>query len=111
MLAGLGNTAHVFDHFAYQFTDQYRVIAITRRGFGASSHPTNGYDLATRAGDIAAVLDHLKIERAILVGHSLTPTRRSRSSRRISHECGTGAPQRPKRTTHGQWHRMDALER
>lgn len=71
MLAGLGNTAHVFDHFAYQFTDQYRVIGITRRGFGASSHPTSGYDLATRAGDIAAVLDHLKIERAILVGHSI----------------------------------------
>jgi len=71
MLAGLGNTAHVFDHFAHQFTDQYRVIGITRRGFGASSHPSTGYDLETRARDIAAVLDHLKLERAILVGHSI----------------------------------------
>ena len=71
MLAGLGNTAHVFDHFAHQFTDRYRVIGITRRGFGASSHPSTGYDLATRARDIAAVLDHLKLERAILVGHSI----------------------------------------
>ena len=71
MLAGLGNTAHVFDHFAHQFTDRYHVIGITRRGFGASSHPFTGYDLATRARDIAAVLDHLKLDRAVLVGHSI----------------------------------------
>jgi pimeloyl-ACP methyl ester carboxylesterase len=71
MLSGLGNTAHVFDYFAHQFTDQYRVIGITRRGFGASSHPSIGYDLTTRARDIAAVLDHLKLDRVVLVGHSI----------------------------------------
>ncbi len=71
MLAGLGNTAHVFDHFAHQFTDRYHVIGITRRGFGASSHPSTGYDLATRARDIAAVLDNLKLDRAVLLGHSI----------------------------------------
>lgn len=71
MLPGLGNTAHVFDHFAHQFTDQFHVIGITRRGFGASTHPSTGYDLATRARDIAAVLDHLKLDRVILVGHSI----------------------------------------
>ena len=34
LLAGLGDNAHVFDHFAYQFTDRFHVIGITRRGFG-----------------------------------------------------------------------------
>jgi pimeloyl-ACP methyl ester carboxylesterase len=38
-LAGLGNTAHVFDKFAPKFTAKYHVYGITRRGFGDSSTP------------------------------------------------------------------------
>ena len=40
-LAGLGNTAHVFDKFAPKLIDQYHVYGITRRGFGASSSPAS----------------------------------------------------------------------
>lgn len=40
LLAGLGNKAHMFDDVAYQFTDRFRVLGITRRGFGDSSKPT-----------------------------------------------------------------------
>ncbi|HUB81519.1 MAG TPA: hypothetical protein VMB03_22120 [Bryobacteraceae bacterium] len=43
LLAGLGNTAHVFDDFAPKLTPQYHVFGITRRGFGASSSPASGY--------------------------------------------------------------------
>ena len=71
LLPGLGNTAHVFDHFAHQFTDRWRVLGITRRGFGDSSHPNGGYDLATRARDIHGVADHFTFDRVILVGHSI----------------------------------------
>ncbi len=66
-----GHTAHSFDEFAHQFTDRFRVLALTRRGFGASSHPVTGYDIATRARDILAVADHFKLGRLVLVGHSL----------------------------------------
>ena len=69
-LAGFGNTAHIFDSFAPQFTDQYHVLAITRRGFGASSRPTSGYDTGTLTQDITIVLDSLGIRRAAFVGHS-----------------------------------------
>ena len=41
-LAGLGNTAHVFDKFAPKFTAKYHVYGITRRGFGVSSTPDSG---------------------------------------------------------------------
>jgi hypothetical protein len=43
LLAGEGGTAHVFDDFAPKLTSEYHVYAITRRGYGVSSHPTEGY--------------------------------------------------------------------
>jgi non-heme chloroperoxidase len=70
-LSGTGNTAHVFDQFAPRFTDEFRVIGITRRGFGASSRPATGYRVLQLADDLGAALDSLKLDRPILVGHSL----------------------------------------
>lgn len=71
LLTGLGDNAHVFDEFAYQFNDRFHVIGITRRGFGRSSQPAHGYDLDTRARDDIAVLDKLNIREAVFVGHSI----------------------------------------
>lgn len=44
LLAGSGNSAHVFDEFAPKLTTSGHVYGITRRGFGASSQPETGYD-------------------------------------------------------------------
>jgi non-heme chloroperoxidase len=49
LLAGLGDTAHVFDDFAPKLANTYHVYGITRRGFGASSVPDSGYS-ADRLG-------------------------------------------------------------
>jgi pimeloyl-ACP methyl ester carboxylesterase len=70
-LAGLGHTAHVFDEFAPRFTDGFRVFGITRRGFGASTQPESVYSVDTLASDIRIVLDSLRLEDVVLVGHSL----------------------------------------
>lgn len=71
-IAGMANTAHVFDDFAPRFTDQFRVLGVTRTGFGVSKQPPPaGYDLASRVNHIRATLDSLRIEQAVLVGHSL----------------------------------------
>lgn len=70
-LSGLQDVAHGFDDFAPRFTDHYHVLAVTRRGYGASSRPPSGYDLATRVADLAAVLDSLRLARVALVGHSI----------------------------------------
>jgi non-heme chloroperoxidase len=69
-LSGLGNTAHVFNDFAPRFTDDFRVIGLTRRGFGKSA-PAAEYDLTALTGDILSVLDSLHIEKIILAGHSV----------------------------------------
>jgi non-heme chloroperoxidase len=73
-LTGNGDTAHAFDNFAPKFTGQNHVYGITRKGFGASSKPApaNGNYSADRLGDDAfAVMQALRIERPVLVGHSL----------------------------------------
>jgi non-heme chloroperoxidase len=49
----------------------HRVITYDRRGFGQSSQPAVGYDYDTFAADLAALLDHLDLWDAVLVGHSM----------------------------------------
>ncbi|HEX6497386.1 MAG TPA: alpha/beta hydrolase [Acidobacteriaceae bacterium] len=71
LLAGGGNTAHVYDDFAPKLTARNHVYGITRRGFGASGYadPT---DVNQRLGeDVLAVIDALKLDKPILAGHSL----------------------------------------
>ncbi|MBK8552532.1 MAG: alpha/beta hydrolase, partial [Ignavibacteria bacterium] len=71
LLTGLGDNAHVFDNFAYQFTDLYHVIGITRRGFGKSSKPEDGYSEEIRVRDYISILDQLNISKASFAGHSI----------------------------------------
>jgi non-heme chloroperoxidase len=49
----------------------YRVITYDRRGFGNSSQPAAGYDYDTFAADLHALLQHLDLREAVLVGHSM----------------------------------------
>jgi pimeloyl-ACP methyl ester carboxylesterase len=63
------------DCWEYQLTplsDQgFRCIAHDRRGCGRSSQPSSGYDFDTFADDLAALLEHLNLRDAVLVGHSM----------------------------------------
>jgi pimeloyl-ACP methyl ester carboxylesterase len=67
----LGNTAHGFDGFADRLSTEYHVYAITRRGSGASSHPSDGYTDERLARDILQVLDSLQIVAPVLAGSSI----------------------------------------
>lgn len=71
MLAGLGNTAHVFDDLARQLRATYHVYGITRRGYGRSSAPNTGYTPDRLGDDVIAVLDSLRLAKPVLVGHSI----------------------------------------
>jgi non-heme chloroperoxidase len=73
-LAGLGNTAHVYDPLAPKFTANHHVYGITRRGWGASSKPeaiVANYAADRLGDDVLAVIDALKLDRPVLAGHSI----------------------------------------
>lgn len=70
LLAGLGDTAHVFDDFAPTLSDRHRVYALTRRGFGQSSAPDSGYDLDRLAEDVITAVRSLGLKDPIIAGHS-----------------------------------------
>jgi pimeloyl-ACP methyl ester carboxylesterase len=71
LLAGLGATAHSYDELAPMLAQKHRVVAITRRGTGYSSRPDFGFDTPRLAQDVLQVMDALKLERVLLVGHSI----------------------------------------
>jgi pimeloyl-ACP methyl ester carboxylesterase len=70
LLAGGGDTAHVFDDFAPKLARDFHVYGITRRGFGQSGFvPASGAD--TYGDDVLAVMSALALNRPVLVGHSV----------------------------------------
>lgn len=86
-LAGLGNTAHVFDTFAPQFTDRFHVVGITRRGFGVSASAPPPDRLDTLVADVAAALDSLALEKVVLVGHSIAGEEMTRFAEQHAARC------------------------
>jgi len=71
LLAGGGNTAHVFDEFAPKLAPNYHVYGITRRGFGASTYAAVGNDTDRLGEDVLAVISGLRLDKPVLVGHSI----------------------------------------
>jgi pimeloyl-ACP methyl ester carboxylesterase len=71
LLAGGGDTAHVFDDFAPKLTAQFHVYGVTRRGFGESGFAATQSGGDQLGSDLLAVLDTLKLKKPVLVGHSI----------------------------------------
>jgi non-heme chloroperoxidase len=70
LLAGLGDTGHVFDDFAPMLSGRYRVLCVTRRGHGRSSAPHTGYGFERLAEDVVRVIDAMGVDKPVVVGHS-----------------------------------------
>ncbi len=86
-LAGMGNTAHIYDGFAPQFTDQFHVLGVTRRGFGASAGAPAPKDLDTLVSDLTSVLDALDLTQVILAGHSIAGEELTRFAEVVPARC------------------------
>jgi pimeloyl-ACP methyl ester carboxylesterase len=72
LLHGFSNEAHIWDDFVPTVSPYYRVLALDLRGHGDSDwHPDGAYDYDDYVADVEQVLDHLGIQRAVFVAHSL----------------------------------------
>lgn len=71
LLHGYGETGDMWAPMAADLARDHTVVVPDLRGLGLSSKPVGGFDKKTQAGDVAAVLDKLKIGRADLVTHDI----------------------------------------
>jgi pimeloyl-ACP methyl ester carboxylesterase len=73
MIHGLGGVAQNFSYSVMgQLAKTHRVIAIDRPGSGYSlRHPQSSASLAVQADVVAGLIDALKLEKPLIVGHSL----------------------------------------
>ena len=71
LLHGYGETGDMWAPMAEDLARDHTVVVPDLRGLGLSTKPAGGYDKKTQAGDVAGVLDALKIERAGLVTHDI----------------------------------------
>jgi pimeloyl-ACP methyl ester carboxylesterase len=71
LLHGYGETGDMWAPLAKDLVGDYTVVVPDLRGLGLSSKPEAGFDKKTQAGDVAGVLDALKIDRADLVTHDI----------------------------------------
>ncbi len=60
---------YAWRHVVPLLSGRYRLICPDWRGFGWSEAPPRGYDTASRAGDILALMDALGLSRARLIAH------------------------------------------
>lgn len=71
VLAGQGNTAHVFDQIAEKLNASCHVYGITRRGHGASSASNSECEADCLGDDVLTVIGALHLNRPVLAGHSI----------------------------------------
>ncbi|MDA1129074.1 MAG: alpha/beta hydrolase, partial [Chloroflexi bacterium] len=69
-LHGLASTAHWYDIVAPMLRDRYRLIAPDQRGHGQTTSAPSGYDWQTLSDDLAALLDHVGLDKVAVMGHS-----------------------------------------
>jgi len=70
-LHGVTDSWRSFEPVLPHLPSELRVMALTQRGHGDSEKPAGGYRPADFAADVAAFMDVMEIERAVLVGHSM----------------------------------------
>ncbi len=66
-----GGTSRTWDSVIKALKSKVRTVALDARGWGKSDRPAEGYDIASMANDVAAVLAALQLKKYVLIGHSM----------------------------------------
>jgi len=84
----LGSDFRIWQEVAPAFADRLRVVVYDKRGHGLSDAPPGPYTIDDHTSDLFALLDHLNVENAALVGLSVGGM--------IAQRAAVRAPQRMK---------------
>jgi pimeloyl-ACP methyl ester carboxylesterase len=69
---GYTSSAQAFSALARHLHDRFRILALDVRGHGESAwSPGGAYQYADQAGDLAAFVDQLRLEKFVLIGTSM----------------------------------------
>lgn len=71
LLHGVTDSWHSFEEVLPLLPASLHAFAVTQRGHGDSDRPEAGYSLADFTADLAAFMDALGLEAAVIVGHSM----------------------------------------
>jgi len=71
LLHGVTDSWHSFEPVMPHIPESIHAFALTQRGHGDSSRPATGYRFDDFAFDVAAFMDALHIESAVIAGHSM----------------------------------------
>ncbi|CAN5423474.1 alpha/beta hydrolase [soil metagenome] len=71
LLHGYGETGDMWAPMAADLAKDHTVIVPDLRGMGLSTKPAGGYDKKNQAGDVAGVLDALKVDKTDIVAHDI----------------------------------------
>ncbi|HEY7160288.1 MAG TPA: alpha/beta hydrolase [Acidobacteriota bacterium] len=70
LIPGLGSDATTWSQFVPEFNN-YQIVIVENRGSGRSAKPEGPYSTEMMAEDAVALMDHLKISQAHIVGKSM----------------------------------------
>jgi 3-oxoadipate enol-lactonase len=66
-----GGSARTWRAVTSQFSGEFRCVAYDQRGWGTSDAPSDGSSIGDLAADATNLIHSLKIDRYVLVGHSM----------------------------------------
>ncbi len=70
LVHGFGSSLEIWNELIPDLAREHRVVALDLKGFGWTDRPEGDYSTLAQAKLVWALLDHLGIEQAALVGHS-----------------------------------------
>lgn len=71
LIPGLGSDANTWAPLFPAFQDRYSLILLENRGSGRSGKPEESYNTGQMAKEAVALLDHLQIQKAHVIGKSM----------------------------------------
>lgn len=71
LVHGITDDGGCWTRVAHELSAEYDVVMIDLRGHGLSDAPETGYSVDTMAEDVAALITQLKLDKPLVLGHSL----------------------------------------